>query len=29
PLLTLVTFSAISLICGFIYSNFIVFRDAK
>ncbi|MDI5399919.1 primosomal replication protein, partial [Salmonella enterica subsp. enterica serovar Kentucky] len=29
PLLTLVTFSAISLICGFIYSKFIVFRDAK
>ncbi|EAP0990384.1 TPA: GtrA family protein, partial [Salmonella enterica subsp. enterica serovar Typhimurium] len=28
-LLTLVTFSAISLICGFIYSKFIVFRDAK
>ncbi|EAM5284789.1 GtrA family protein, partial [Salmonella enterica subsp. enterica serovar Denver] len=27
--LTLVTFSAISLICGFIYSKFIVFRDAK
>ncbi|EAM5374516.1 GtrA family protein, partial [Salmonella enterica] len=26
---TLVTFSAISLICGFIYSKFIVFRDAK
>ncbi|EAS9248761.1 GtrA family protein, partial [Salmonella enterica] len=25
----LVTFSAISLICGFIYSKFIVFRDAK
>ncbi|EAM7833523.1 GtrA family protein, partial [Salmonella enterica subsp. enterica serovar Bareilly] len=24
-----VTFSAISLICGFIYSKFIVFRDAK
>ncbi|EAA0531813.1 GtrA family protein, partial [Salmonella enterica subsp. enterica serovar Berta] len=23
------TFSAISLICGFIYSKFIVFRDAK
>ncbi|EAO5585461.1 GtrA family protein, partial [Salmonella enterica subsp. enterica] len=22
-------FSAISLICGFIYSKFIVFRDAK
>ncbi|MBV7404096.1 GtrA family protein [Enterobacter sp. ENT03] len=29
PLLTLVVFSAISLICGFIYSKFIVFRDAK
>ncbi|EBP4746252.1 GtrA family protein, partial [Salmonella enterica] len=29
PLLTLVTFSAISLTCGFIYSKFIVFRDAK
>ncbi|EAR2615004.1 GtrA family protein, partial [Salmonella enterica] len=28
-LLTLITFSAISLICGFIYSKFIVFRDAK
>ncbi|ENY9085491.1 GtrA family protein, partial [Salmonella enterica] len=26
---TLVTFSAISLTCGFIYSKFIVFRDAK
>ncbi|EGK0149051.1 GtrA family protein, partial [Salmonella enterica] len=25
----LVTFSAISLTCGFIYSKFIVFRDAK
>ncbi|EAR2595786.1 GtrA family protein, partial [Salmonella enterica subsp. enterica serovar Berta] len=24
-----ITFSAISLICGFIYSKFIVFRDAK
>ncbi|ECF4435362.1 GtrA family protein, partial [Salmonella enterica subsp. enterica serovar Bareilly] len=24
-----VTFSAISLTCGFIYSKFIVFRDAK
>ncbi|HCC1203375.1 TPA: GtrA family protein, partial [Salmonella enterica subsp. enterica serovar Paratyphi C] len=23
------TFSAISLICGFIYSKFIIFRDAK
>ncbi len=29
PILTLVIFSAISLICGFIYSKFIVFRDAK
>ncbi|ENF6506240.1 GtrA family protein, partial [Escherichia coli] len=25
----LVTFSAISLVCGFVYSKFIVFRDAK
>ncbi|MBR7443084.1 GtrA family protein, partial [Klebsiella pneumoniae] len=29
PLLTLVSFSAITLTCGFIYSKFIVFRDAK
>ena len=29
PLVTLVAFSAISLVCGFIYSRFIVFRDAK
>lgn len=29
PILTLIFFSAISLICGFIYSKFIVFRDAK
>lgn len=29
PLVTLVSFSAISLVCGFIYSKFIVFRDAK
>lgn len=29
PLVTLVTFSAISLVCGFIYSKFIVFRDVK
>lgn len=29
PIVTLVTFSAISLVCGFIYSKFIVFRDAK
>ncbi|HHT3723682.1 TPA: GtrA family protein [Citrobacter freundii] len=29
PIFTLVGFSAISLVCGFIYSKFIVFRDAK
>ncbi len=29
PMLTLITFSAISLVCGFVYSKFIVFRDAK
>ncbi len=29
PIITLVVFSAISLVCGFIYSKFIVFRDAK
>ncbi|HHX9846652.1 TPA: GtrA family protein [Salmonella bongori] len=29
PLVTLITFSTISLVCGFIYSKFIVFRDAK
>jgi len=29
PVVTLVVFSAISLVCGFIYSKFIVFRDAK
>ncbi|WP_426816867.1 GtrA family protein [Winslowiella sp. 2C04] len=29
PLVTLVTFSAISLVCGFIYSKLIVFRNAK
>lgn len=29
PLATLVTFSAISLLCGFVWSRFIVFRDAK
>ncbi|MDK9115897.1 GtrA family protein [Salmonella enterica subsp. enterica serovar Indiana] len=27
PLVTLITFSAISLVCGFIYSRFIIFRD--
>lgn len=29
PIVTLVVFSGISLVCGFIYSKFIVFRDAK
>lgn len=29
PVITLIVFSAISLVCGFIYSKFIVFRDAK
>ncbi|MDM2734338.1 GtrA family protein [Citrobacter sp. Ct235] len=29
PLVTLVAFSAISLICGFVYSRFIVFKDAR
>ncbi|HBC9702797.1 TPA: GtrA family protein [Escherichia coli] len=29
PMVTLITFSAISLVCGFVYSKFIVFRDAK
>lgn len=29
PIVTLVIFSAISLVCGFIYSKYIVFRDAK
>lgn len=29
PIVTLIVFSAISLVCGFIYSKFIVFRDAK
>ena len=29
PLITLIVFSAISLVCGFIYSKFIVFMDAK
>nr|WP_318382757.1 GtrA family protein [uncultured Enterobacter sp.] len=29
PLFTLILFSAISLVCGFIYSKFIVFRDRK
>ncbi|CAM6714322.1 GtrA family protein [Leclercia adecarboxylata] len=29
PIVTLIVFSAISLVGGFIYSKFIVFRDAK
>lgn len=29
PVVTLVSFSAISLICGFFYSKYIVFREAK
>ncbi|ENG0939682.1 GtrA family protein [Salmonella enterica] len=29
PLITLITFSAISLVCGFIYSRFIIFRDIR
>ncbi len=29
PVVTLVVFSGFSLVAGFIYSKFIVFRDAK
>ncbi|MEX5768779.1 GtrA family protein [Serratia marcescens] len=29
PIVTLVTFSVISLICGFIYSKLVVFREDK
>ncbi|KJT24719.1 GtrA family protein [Salmonella enterica] len=29
PIFTLIIFSAISLVCGFVYSKIIVFRDAK
>ncbi|HBU6129465.1 MULTISPECIES: GtrA family protein [Enterobacter] len=29
PVITLIMFSAISLVCGFVYSKFVVFRDAK
>lgn len=29
PVITLIVFSAISLVCGFIYSKFIVFKDRK
>lgn len=29
PVVTLIAFSGFSLVAGFIYSKFIVFRDAK
>lgn len=29
PVITLITFSLISLICGFVYSKYIVFREGK
>ncbi|ORJ48265.1 translocase (plasmid) [Kluyvera intermedia] len=29
PVITLFTFSIISLMCGFVYSKYIVFREAK
>lgn len=29
PIITLIVFSAISLICGFIYSKYVVFREIK
>lgn len=29
PLITLIIFSAVSLVCGFVYSKFIVFKDVK
>nr|WP_318385118.1 GtrA family protein [uncultured Enterobacter sp.] len=29
PIVTLIVFSAISLVCGFFYSRFIVFRNTK
>lgn len=29
PVITLVVFSALSLICGFIYSKYVVFRERK
>jgi len=29
PVITLITFSVISLVCGFIYSKLIVYRDVK
>ncbi|GKX50976.1 GtrA family protein [Budvicia aquatica] len=29
PIFTLIVFSAISLVCGFLYSKFVVFRSGK
>lgn len=29
PIVTLIVFSAISLVCGFVYSKYIIFRDKK
>jgi len=29
PVVTLIVFSAISLVCGFVYSKYIIFRDKK
>lgn len=29
PIITLITFSIVSLVCGFIYSKYIVFRNVK
>lgn len=29
PIVTLIVFSAVSLICGFVYSRFVVFKDRK
>lgn len=29
PVVTLVSFSAISMVCGFIYSHYVIFREQK
>jgi general stress protein CsbA len=29
PVVTLVIFSAVSLVCGFLYSKYIIFREKK
>lgn len=29
PLITLIEFSAISLICGFLFSKFVIFKESK